>query len=78
MSTLRKSLTRGVVLAIASWSFVIYLLVGTWREPYGGLILCPEGTPNCHDVEPPPFALWWAIGLILILVCCLERTKTRR
>jgi hypothetical protein len=55
------------VVAIVVWSIVMYLLWGTWLEPNAGLMLCPEGVPDCHDVERPPFALWWIAGLIVIL-----------
>lgn len=46
----------------------MYLLWGTWREPYAGWIVCPDGTPYCHDAEPPPFAPWWVVGLLVALV----------
>jgi hypothetical protein len=63
-----RTVTGWVVLAVVGWSFVMYVMWGSWREPYAGRILCPEGMPNCHDVERPPFALWWVVGLLVILV----------
>ena len=68
MSTMWRNMTGLVVLPVVGWSFFMYVMWGTWREPYAGWIGCPETAPNCHEVERPPFALWWVVGLLVILV----------
>lgn len=68
MLTVRRIVARLAVLVLIAWSVLMYLLWGTWLEPYAGRISCPEGMPECHDGERPPFALWWVVGAFSILV----------